>query len=72
MSPEKQRELAARGGAAVPADKRSFSRDRALASDAGKAGGAAAPAATRSFSKDRKLATEAGMKGGIQRGLNRR
>jgi general stress protein YciG len=40
MDPEKRREIAARGGAAVPADKRSFSQNRQLAKDAGAAGGA--------------------------------
>lgn len=39
MDPEKQREIARRGGAAVPAEKRSFSQDRSLAADAGRKGG---------------------------------
>lgn len=43
MSPEKRRELAARGGAATPADKRPFSRDRELAKRAGKVGGEVKP-----------------------------
>jgi len=41
MSPEKQREIASKGGRAVPAEKRSFSQDRDLASTAGRKGGAA-------------------------------
>lgn len=43
MTPEKRREIAAKGGAAVPAEKRSFSQDRGLAASAGRAGGSAGP-----------------------------
>lgn len=39
MSPEKRREIARRGGASVPKDKRSFSKDHGLAARAGKIGG---------------------------------
>ena len=39
MDPDYQRELARKGGASVPGDKRSFSQDRALAAKAGKKGG---------------------------------
>ncbi len=41
MSPERRREIARKGGASVPADKRSFSKDRALAATAGSKGGEA-------------------------------
>lgn len=41
MDPDKQREIARRGGASVPAEKRSFSQDRTLAAQAGARGGAA-------------------------------
>ena len=41
MSPEKRREIAIKGGSAVPAEKRSFSLNRELAKDAGRKGGAA-------------------------------
>lgn len=41
MSPEKRREIAAKGGASVPAEKRSFSKSRDLARQAGRAGGSA-------------------------------
>lgn len=41
MSPERRREIAAKGGAAVPAEKRSFSRSRDLAAQAGRTGGSA-------------------------------
>lgn len=39
MSPEKRREIAAKGGRSIPAHKRSFSRDAELASRAGRIGG---------------------------------
>jgi general stress protein YciG len=39
MSMEKRREIASKGGKSVPAEKRSFSMDRNLASDAGRKGG---------------------------------
>lgn len=41
MSPERRREIARKGGASVPADKRSFSMNHDLASTAGRAGGEA-------------------------------
>ena len=41
MSPEKQREIARKGGASVPADRRSFSQNRDLAASAGSLGGKA-------------------------------
>ena len=41
MDPARQREIARKGGASVPAEKRSFSQDRSLAADAGRKGGEA-------------------------------
>ena len=41
MNAERQREIASKGGRSVPADKRSFSQDRGLASEAGRKGGQA-------------------------------
>lgn len=41
MSPEKQREIARKGGASVPDEKRSFSQNRDLAATAGQKGGQA-------------------------------
>lgn len=41
LSPERRIEIARKGGAAVPADKRSFSQNRSLAIEAGAKGGAA-------------------------------
>lgn len=39
MDPEKRREIARKGGTAVPANKRAFAQNRQLASDAGRTGG---------------------------------
>ncbi len=39
MDAEKQREIARKGGRSVPNDKRSFSQDHQLASEAGRKGG---------------------------------
>lgn len=39
MSPDRRREISAKGGSSVPAEKRAFSQDRALAAAAGKTGG---------------------------------
>lgn len=41
MDPEKQREIARKGGASVPDERRSFSQNRDLAVAAGAKGGAA-------------------------------
>ncbi len=41
MDPDRRREIAARGGASVPAEKRSFSKSRDLAISAGRTGGSA-------------------------------
>ncbi len=41
MDAERQREIASKGGRSVPAEKRSFSQDRELASEAGRKGGQA-------------------------------
>jgi general stress protein YciG len=39
MDEEKQREIASKGGQSVPDEKRSFSKDRELAAEAGRKGG---------------------------------
>jgi uncharacterized protein len=39
MDDEKQRDIARKGGESVPDEKRSFSRDRELAAEAGREGG---------------------------------
>ena len=41
MDADRRREVARKGGASVPADKRSFTRDRDLAANAGRKGGSA-------------------------------
>lgn len=64
MDPERQREIARKGGKSVPPEKRSFSQNRALAASAGSIGGKAVPAEKRSFSVNHDLATQAGIKGG--------
>ncbi|AZG78335.1 general stress protein [Methylocystis rosea] len=64
MTPERQREIARKGGRSVPSDQRSFAKSPELASSAGRKGGLAVNAAKRSFSVDRQLASQAGKKGG--------
>lgn len=64
MDQEKQREIARKGGANVPRDKRSFAQNRQLAAEAGRKGGQSVAAQDRSFSQNRELAAEAGRKGG--------
>ena len=64
MDVNKQREIARKGGANVPHEKRSFAQDRDLAVDAGRKGGRAVAAESRSFSTNRDLASQAGRKGG--------
>jgi len=64
MDRTKQREIARKGGANVPNEKRSFAQDRQLASEAGRKGGRRVAPQARSFSQNRALAAEAGRKGG--------
>ena len=64
MDQEKQREIARKGGANVPNEKRSFAQNRALASEAGRKGGRSVAPQDRSFAQDRALAAAAGRKGG--------
>jgi general stress protein YciG len=47
MDPQKQREIARKGGESVPNEKRSFSQDRELAAQAGRKGGEASQGARR-------------------------
>jgi general stress protein YciG len=39
MDPERRREIARKGGASVPSEKRSFSKNKELATEAGRKGG---------------------------------
>ena len=64
MDQEKQREIARKGGANVPNEKRSFAQNRALASEAGRKGGRSVAPQDRSFAQNRALAAAAGRKGG--------
>ncbi|QGN00017.1 general stress protein [Methylocystis parvus] len=64
MSPEKQREIARKGGKSVPNEKRSFSQNPELASRAGRKGGQSVDPSKRSFARNHALASEAGRKGG--------
>lgn len=64
MDRSKQREIARKGGANVPHEKRSFAQNRQLASEAGRKGGRRVAPQARSFSQNRALAAEAGRKGG--------
>lgn len=66
MSPEKRREIAARGGKAVRPETRSFFTNRELASTAGKKGGSSVSKEKRTFSTNRNLAAEAARKGGAK------
>ena len=64
MEQGKQREIARKGGANVPNEKRSFAQDRNLAAEAGRKGGRAVKPQHRSFAQNRALAAAAGRKGG--------
>lgn len=67
MAPDAQREIAAKGGASIPNDKRSFSVDRELAQRAGRKGGKMSGG---NFANNPRRAAEAGRKGGIAGGGN--
>jgi uncharacterized protein len=47
MSPERQREIARKGGMSVAPERRSFSQSRELASAAGRKGGSVRPSEKR-------------------------
>ncbi len=51
MDPERRREIARRGGASVPSEKRSFAQNRDLAANAGRKGGTASKGGGRKPSK---------------------
>lgn len=73
MSAEKRREIASKGGKAVPAEKRSFAQNPDLAASAGSKGGKSVDPAKRSFSQNPELASLAGTKGGhASRGARRK
>jgi len=75
MDEDKQRDIARKGGESVPDEKRSFSQDRELASEAGRKGGEHSQGGGSqgrsdqrggegNFANDRERASEAGRKGG--------
>lgn len=72
MSLEERRRIASMGGRAVPHEKRSFSRNKVLASVAGVKGGKSVKADNRAFSQNKELAIKAGRKGGLAAGRSRR
>lgn len=61
MDEEKRREASRKGGQNVPDEKRSFSQDPALASEAGRKGGQSSGG---NFANDPQRAAQAGRKGG--------
>ncbi len=61
MDPERQREIARKGGRSVPDEKRSFSQNRELAAAAGRKGGQESGG---NFAHDLERAAAAGRKGG--------
>jgi general stress protein YciG len=52
MDAEKQREIARKGGRSVPNEKRSFSQNHQLASEAGRKGGHSSHGARKPSEKD--------------------
>ncbi len=72
MTLEQRRAIASMGGKAVPAEKRSYSANRALAAESGRKGGNAVPDEKRSYSADPELASRAGAKGGRARAARSR
>ena len=57
MDPDKRREVARKGGASVPAAKRSFARVRDLAASAGSKGGEASRGGGRKAKASKQAAT---------------
>ena len=55
MNPERRREIARKGGASVPSEKRSFAKDRDLAAAAGRKGGEASRGGGRTRGTDTAL-----------------
>ena len=67
MDQARQRDIARQGGESVPPEKRSFSRNPALAAEAGRKGGRQSGG---NFARNRERAAEAGRKGGQRSGGN--
>lgn len=64
LSPERRRQIASMGGKSVPKEKRTFARNRDVASAAGKKGGRTIRPETRTFAVYPELASMAGRIGG--------
>jgi len=67
MDPALQREIASKGGRSVPPEERSFSKDRALAAEAGRKGGEASHGGRRNGAQqggNTNAQSEGGRKGG--------
>jgi general stress protein YciG len=66
MDPALQREIASKGGRSVPPEERSFSKDRALAAEAGRKGGEASHGGRRAAQQAGAQGSQAdgGRKGG--------
>ncbi len=64
LSPERRRQIASMGGKSVPKEKRTFARNRDVASAAGKKGGRTIRPETRTFAVYPELASIAGRIGG--------
>jgi uncharacterized protein len=71
LDPARQRELARRGGAAVEAANRSFSRNKELAREAGRKGGLHGRPESRYWAVNPEIAKEMGRKGGLARKKNK-
>jgi general stress protein YciG len=67
MTKERRRELAAKGGKSVPAEKRSFAQDRELAAVAGRKRLQCDDPASRAFSNDHVSDIPSGDEGGNTR-----
>jgi general stress protein YciG len=69
MDPALQREIASKGGRSVPPEERSFSKDRALAAEAGRKGGEASHGGRRNTAQQggQQGAGSSGGKGGGSR-----
>src|ERR1700712_453510 len=52
MNPERRREIARKGGASVPSEKRRFAKDRDLAANPGRKGGEASRGGGRNRNRD--------------------
>jgi uncharacterized protein len=60
MDPAIQREIASKGGRSVPPEERSFSKDRALAAEAGRKGGEASHGGRRSARQQNQQGAQGG------------